>query len=179
MHYHWCRDQSVYDLQQNGTQYSGMEVCSLWQSQNRVITCPCFPMLAGFLIWLSSAERGKEGHSNSFEEACFHLEPGLICCFLWPQCVLVSTKNTTECPIIYILYKVPCISFKIVGSLQILSPVNRPVVTPVIPVLLWWGGRLSFPYFPLGFKYPVSTVRVLLWFSYQRQFGVKHYLNKI
>ncbi len=48
---------------------------------------------------------------------------------------------------------------------EIFPPVNRRVVTPVIPVLPWWGS-FEFSLFSLlsfGFKYPVSAVyRVFL-----------------
>ncbi len=92
----------------------------------RIITCTCFPMLAGFFILLlilitfSREGRGGEGHSNSFEGACFHLAPGLICHFIFfdSNVCWYPQKKTTVSLIIYILYKVSCISVKIVGLLS-------------------------------------------------------------
>ncbi len=49
----------------------------------------------------------------------------------------------------------------------ILPPVNRRVVTPVIPVTPWWGGSFEFSLFSslsFGFKNPVSTVYFTLTF---------------
>ncbi len=43
------------------------------------------------------------------------------------------------------------------------------------------GGSFEFSLFSslsIGFKYPVSAVCILLWLSYQQQFGVKQCLNK-